>query len=116
VSVRATPSFEDLLANPSRAAELPAAAARELFVRLAAVQAALTTALLPAQSPEKSSENGDRFLDAAEVGVRIGKSRSWVEHHVEELPERRRVGGEGRWSERELERWMASRPRWGDEP
>jgi hypothetical protein len=76
VSLRATPSFEDLLANPSRAVELPAAAARELFVRLAAVQAALTTALLPAQSP---SWNGDRFLDAAEVGARIGKSRSWVE-------------------------------------
>jgi predicted DNA-binding transcriptional regulator AlpA len=116
VNLRATPSLGELLANPSRAAELPAPVARELFVRIAAVQAALTTALLPALSPEKFSHTGDRFLDAGEVGARIGKSRSWVEHHVEELPERRRVGGEGRWSERELERWMANRPRWGDEP
>jgi predicted DNA-binding transcriptional regulator AlpA len=113
VSLRATPSFEDLLANPSRAAELPAAAARELFVRLAAVQAALTTALLPAQSPEQSSSwNGDRFLDATEVGAIIGKSKSWVEKNTGSLPARRKVGGEGKWSEREIQTWMKHREPW----
>lgn len=110
------PAIEELLENPSRVADLPAEAARLLFVRLAALQAALTVAVLPATTPDRSpSQNGDRFLDAEEVGALVGKSRSWIEHHVDELPERRRVGGEGRWSEREIRRWMEHCPRWSDE-
>jgi predicted DNA-binding transcriptional regulator AlpA len=59
-------------------------------------------------------DDGDRLLDASEVGRLIGKSRGWVEHNVADLPERIRVGGEGRWSERELQRWMVNRPRWSE--
>jgi predicted DNA-binding transcriptional regulator AlpA len=111
------PAIEELLDNPSRVADLPTEAARALFVRLAGLQAALTVAVLPASAPEKSpSQKGDRFLDAEEVDAMIGKSRSWVEHNVDELPERRRVGGEGRWSEREIQRWMQNRPHWDDGP
>jgi predicted DNA-binding transcriptional regulator AlpA len=109
------PEFHDLLEDPSRVAELPEEAARTLFVRVAALQAALTAALLPAPSSNKQRQDGDRFLDAAEVATVIGKSRSWVEHNVDILPERRRVGGEGRWSEREIQRWMQNAPRWRDE-
>jgi predicted DNA-binding transcriptional regulator AlpA len=109
------PTFEDLLADPSRVHELPLAAARTLFVRLAALQATLTTAILPVTPIEKRTSTTDKFLDAAEVGAMIGKSRSWVEHHVGDLPERRRVGGEGRWSEREIQHWMQNCPTWSEE-
>jgi predicted DNA-binding transcriptional regulator AlpA len=110
-----TPEIHELLENPSRVAELPPEAARTLFVRVAALQAALTTTLLPTLSLEKAAQNGDRFLDATEVGTMIGKSRSWVEHNLDKLPQRRRVGGEGRWSQREILRWMQNAPRWSEE-
>jgi predicted DNA-binding transcriptional regulator AlpA len=113
--VNSAPTLDDLLSDPSRVRELPPAAARELFVRLATLQAALTTAILPSVSFEKRTPTVDRFLDAAEVGEMIGKSRSWVEHHVVELPERRRVGGEGRWSQREVEAWMHRCPSWSEQ-
>jgi predicted DNA-binding transcriptional regulator AlpA len=61
-------------------------------------------------------DDGDRFLDAAEIGRLIRKSPSWIAHNIDELPERIRIGGEGRWSEREIRRWMASRPRWSEQP
>ena len=82
---------------------------------MTALQAALTTTLLPALSLEKPAQDGDRFLDASEVGAMIGKSRSWVEHNVDKLPERRRLGGECRWSEQEIQRWMQNAPRWSEE-
>jgi predicted DNA-binding transcriptional regulator AlpA len=110
------PEIEELLENPSRVADLPPEAARTLFVRLAALQAALTVAVLPAPAAARSPlQNGDRFLDAEEVGAMIGKSRSWVEHNVEELPEPRRVGGERRWSEREIQHWMQACPGWSEQ-
>jgi predicted DNA-binding transcriptional regulator AlpA len=110
-----TPEIHELLENPSRVAELPPEAARILFVRLAALQAALTVAILPASASEKSrSQNGgDRFLDATEVGVVIGKSRSWIEKNTDVLPKRKKVGGEGKWSEREIQMWMRHREAWG---
>jgi hypothetical protein len=113
--VSSTPEIRELLEDPSRVAELPREAVLALYTRMAALQAALTAALLPPASPEKPQQDGDRFLDAAGVGTVIGKSRSWVEHNVEILPERRRVGGEGRWSEREIQGWMKNAPRWSEE-
>ena len=110
------PAIEELLENPSKVADLPAEAARILFVRLATLQAALAVAVLPVALPTKApSQNGDRFLDAEEVGRLIGKSRSWIEHNVDQLPPRRRVGGEGRWSEQEIQHWMLHAPRWNEE-
>jgi len=107
-----TPDVRELLDEPSRVAELPPEAARTLFVRVAALQAALTAAMLPPLSLEKPAQNGDRFLDATEVGAMIGKSKSWVEKNTAELPPRRKVGGEGKWSEREIQTWMKHRDAW----
>jgi hypothetical protein len=59
--MNSAPTFEDHLADPSRVRELPTAAARDLFVRLAALQAALTTAILSAQPLiEKRASPADR--------------------------------------------------------
>lgn len=113
--LRLIPNFAELLDDPIRAAELPADAARLLLVRVAALQAALSAALMPPSSAATASaSHGDRLLGVADVAVKVGKSRSWVEKHVDELPPRRRVGGEGLWSERELEAWIRTRPRWDD--
>jgi predicted DNA-binding transcriptional regulator AlpA len=56
--------------------------------------------------------HGDRFLNGDEVAAIIGKSRSWVEKNTDALPCRRKVGGEGLWSEREIQRWMKHREPW----
>jgi predicted DNA-binding transcriptional regulator AlpA len=111
-----TPDIRELLEDPSRVADLPAEVARALFVRVAALQAALTVTVVPASTPDDSpTYHGDRLLDAEQVGRLLGKSRSWVDHHVEDLPPRRRVGGEGRWSEKEIQRWIQNAPRWNEE-
>jgi predicted DNA-binding transcriptional regulator AlpA len=51
-------------------------------------------------------------LDADELGRVIGKSRGWIDHNMCDLPAPLRVGGERRWSEREIQRWIRSCPRW----
>jgi predicted DNA-binding transcriptional regulator AlpA len=114
--MKSVPGIEELLEHPSRVADLPVEAARDLLVRTAALQAALSVRILPVTAAEGSyDQHGDRFLDAEHVGSMIGKSKSWVEHNVEQLPEPRRVGGERRWSEREMRRWMQTCPAWSEQ-
>jgi predicted DNA-binding transcriptional regulator AlpA len=115
--LRSIPDLDSLARDLERAAALPAEIARKLYVRVCALQAALSTALLPAadvSAGRNADRSGDRLLGPAEVAARIGKSRSWVEKHPDELPPRRRVGGEALWSERELEAWIRNRPRWDE--
>lgn len=115
--LRAVPTLDELAAHPQRAAELTSEAARTLLprcseelVRLAELRDVLLLAAFANGTAKR--ESGDRLLDAEAVAVKIGKSRSWLEKHTDELPPRRRVGGEALWSERELEAWIRTRPRW----
>lgn len=117
MSLRALPSLDELLRDPARAAELPVDAARALYARASALTGALLVRSMAADPAEngRPHASGDRLLGPADVAARIGKSRSWVEKNTDELPPRRRVGGEGRWSESEIEAWIRSRPRWREE-
>jgi len=45
--MKSVPGIEELLENPSRVADLPVEAARNLLVRTAALQAALSVRVLP---------------------------------------------------------------------
>jgi predicted DNA-binding transcriptional regulator AlpA len=113
--LHALPTLDDLAAHPERAAELPPETVAALHYRAVRVLMALEAPLLARSGRvDRAAEpNGsDRFLDAEQVGVLIGKSKSWVEKHPEELPKRRRVGGEGKWSEREIQQWMKHRETW----
>jgi predicted DNA-binding transcriptional regulator AlpA len=107
------PTLDELVADPAKASALPRDAIQALFVRVNQLNGLLLGCLLAASAqPESSSNAGDRFLDAYQVGAIIGKSRSWVEKNTDALPKRRRVGGEGKWSEREIQRWMQYRENW----
>jgi predicted DNA-binding transcriptional regulator AlpA len=113
------PRFDELAAQPQRAAELTPEAARALLPLCAeelARLAALRDVLLIAASANRTAhrDTGDRLLDANAVAAKIGKSRSWVEKNPDELPARRRVGGEAHWSEREVDAWIRTRPRWDE--
>jgi predicted DNA-binding transcriptional regulator AlpA len=115
---RAVPSLDEVI--PEQAAELAPDIARALLRRCSEEQrrlAELHDALMIAAFANGAAhrETRDRFLDADEVGTMIGKSRSWVEKNTEILPKRRKVGGEGKWSEREVQQWMRYRETWKEE-
>ena len=71
--MKAIPGIEELLENPSKVADLPVESARNLLVRTAALQAALSVRVLPGSPAETSRvEHSDRFLDAEQVGSTRG--------------------------------------------
>ena len=109
---RSIPSLDELAADPEKVDALPVDVVKRLLVKHATVGAALSGRLLGVAEREPYTNGPDRFLDAEHVGTMIGKSRSWVEHHLKELPPRRKVGGEGVWSEREIQIWMRHREPW----
>jgi predicted DNA-binding transcriptional regulator AlpA len=112
-ALQTVPTLDELAADPAKAMKLPIEVAKALLVKVAGLQAALlTSALTSALTPTTSSI--DRFLDTGEVAAMIGKSRSWVEKNTAELPRRRKVGGEGKWSERDVQQWMKHREFWKD--
>jgi predicted DNA-binding transcriptional regulator AlpA len=106
------PSLDELAADLTKAGALPPEVARLQLVRVAALHAALQVAATASPPATSHQAGGDRFLDAAEVGAMVGKSVSWIEKHTEELPKRRRVGGEAKWSRDEIIYWMRHRPPW----
>jgi predicted DNA-binding transcriptional regulator AlpA len=110
--LRAVPSLDELAAHPEKAAELSAETVAALYSKVRQTEAALLARLLLERPAVANGNGSDRFLDAAAVGAMIGKSRSWVEKHPEDLPKRRKVGGEGMWSEREVQTWMKHRETW----
>lgn len=124
MTVTAIPNLEDLVADLGLIGNLPPAAARDLLrdaeTRIAQYYAVRDALLIRAvvgngAALERKRSDGDRLLSITEVAKRIDKSRSWVEANLGELPEPLRVGGERRWSEREVEGWMARRPRWSEQ-
>jgi hypothetical protein len=104
------PSLDDLAADPSKAAGLPAEVARSLLLRATVVLAALGTNASfdtgpPAQSPEL-----DRNLTAEEAGAILGVTPRWLYRHAHRLPFTRRLSWKVlRFSERGLTRWAAAR-------
>jgi predicted DNA-binding transcriptional regulator AlpA len=106
------PTLDELDVDPSKLDALSVETVKRLLVRHAAVGELLLARLITEPTAEPKANGGDRFLDAAEVGLMIGKSRSWVEKNRVALPKRRKVGGEGKWSEREIQAWMKHREAW----
>jgi predicted DNA-binding transcriptional regulator AlpA len=108
----AIPTLDEIAANPAKADMLPVDVVKRLLVRHAITGEVLLARLIAAPSAEPKPNGTDRFLGAGEVGAMIGKSKSWVEKNTEMLPKRRKVGGEGKWSECELLAWMKNREMW----
>jgi predicted DNA-binding transcriptional regulator AlpA len=106
------PTLDEIAANPARADVLSVEVVKRLLIRHAAVGELLLGRLIAAPTVEPKPNGTDRFLDAGEVGAMIGKSKSWVEKKTEALPKRKKVGGKGMWSEREIQTWMKHRETW----
>ena len=108
------PTLDDVARDPSMATALPLEVVEQLLVKHNAAGQALLARLLAAraQNGAPARNETDRFLDAGQVGAMIGKSKSWIEKNPEGLPKRLKVGGEAKWSERELQAWMKRREPW----
>ena len=123
MTVTTIPTVDQLRGDLGLIANLPPTAARELLrdaeAKIAQYQGVRDALLIRAGvgngiALERKTTDGHRLLSVTEVAKRIDKSRSWIEANLGELPEPVRVGGERRWSERELDRWIAGRPRWSE--
>jgi predicted DNA-binding transcriptional regulator AlpA len=105
-----------LLADPSRALEIPAEDVPTLLGRVAAEQArlaAVQTALV-ARMAEHTPERGDdadALLTVIEAARLIGMSPRWLYKNAHRLPFTRRVGPRAlRFSRRGIARYLDKRP------
>jgi hypothetical protein len=115
--LRTLPTLDELAAEPGKVDALPVEAVKRLLVRNRAVGEALLARLIsePAGEPKSNGMEGDdRLIGAAAVGEMIGRSRSWVEHHLDKLPPRLSLIGEPVWLKRDVERWIKGLPKYGE--
>jgi predicted DNA-binding transcriptional regulator AlpA len=112
------PSVGTLIANPTRASEIPANQIPAFVAQLAseqtalsALQGALTARLVAAAAEEAASaKTGDRLLTVDEVARTLGVTRRWVQRRARRLPFARKISDHAvRYSEAGLKRWMANR-------
>ena len=110
------PDLTALLADPARAAEVPADAIPALLAQLAAEQArlsALETALAArlAQAAPTNGPHQDQLLTIEEAATKLGTTRDWLRRHPD-LPFVVRFSpGQVRYSAKGIERFIAMRMR-----
>jgi hypothetical protein len=108
------PTLDELAADPEKLESLPAEAVRALLVKHAVVGQVLLTRLL---APEpKTNRASQQLVGAAEVADMLGRGKSWVEHHLDDLPPRRSLCGQPVWLKCDVEAWMKHLPKYGAEP
>ncbi len=102
-----------LLADPSRAAEVPCGEAVALLTALAPLQVALLQAACRSTEPvhrETERPNEDRMLDVDEAAELLGVKPAWVYRHAGKLPFTRRISAKVvRFSRQGILRWLAAR-------
>ncbi len=113
------PSIADLAADPARVVSLPAEAARVVLGQVAAEVArwqTLAEALRQrvVASTAAPAEDGTVMLGVDDLARLLGRRRSWVEHHVDDLPPRRSLCGQPVWLRSDVERWLKGLPTYGE--
>lgn len=116
---RSVPSLDELVAEPATAAELPAGAAVAMLKRcnevLAAHEALREALRARIASAATAAGNGKpALLSTEDVARLLGRSKSWVEHHLDDLPPRCTLLGAPVWHRRVIEEWVESLPEYGD--
>jgi hypothetical protein len=111
--VNGVPTLDELLADPAKAATLPAEIVKQLIVRHAAVGEVLLTRLIMAEPKPNGDLGGEVLVGTEEVGRMLGRSKSWIEQHVDELPPRRSLLGSPVWARTDVERWIKGLPKYG---
>ncbi len=111
---RRQPSLDSIARDPDLAQELVPEEARDLALAGIDALRALVDSQLGSVLPAKASgREGEHVLDAEAVATRLGRSKSWVEHHIRGLPPRRSLSGSPVWLQSEIERWILDMPVYG---
>ena len=113
MSIELRVSLDSLLADPSRATQVPREEAVALLVELATLQVALLTAASrPSTVVHREAERPeqDRMLDVGEAAGMLGVTKRWVYRHGKQLPFTRPISRKiVRYSKVGIQRWLASR-------
>jgi predicted DNA-binding transcriptional regulator AlpA len=61
-----------------------------------------------------TAEDRTVLLGVVDLARLLGRRRSWVEHHVDDLPPRRSLMGSPVWMRSDVERWIKTLPKYGE--
>jgi hypothetical protein len=104
------PTLDDIARDATIVARLTPEQAEGLAPQCAAVLAAVTTRASQRLVPMAD----DRVIDSGEFAALLGKSRSWVEHHLADLPPRVTVLGSPGWLLSAATRFLKHLGRYGE--
>jgi excisionase family DNA binding protein len=82
-----------------------------LIAGLAAAQGQLAARLLARNDAARVADPSDRLLTVEQAAGRIGMSSDWLYRNARRLPFTRRAGRSLRFSEKGVDRWIATRAR-----
>lgn len=110
-SLAASPSLDDIAADPGAIEALSDAEVSALMFRALAVQGALQARVVRRAVLDAAAQRGrERMLTITEVAERLGRSVSWVEKNKASLPPRRSLAGSPAWREADIDEWIRTRP------
>lgn len=108
MSLAPVPSLDELVADPAKAAELPAEAARTLLINLLALQPILFQRSLQTAAAS-TPDPPERFLTVEQVCERFGVTERWLYRHKQHLPHSQPSRKVLLFPEGKLARWFAAR-------
>lgn len=105
------PSLSDVLADPSKATQLPREAIAMLLGELEQIKAQLWSRLIVAHTGGESvANNGDNLLDVNQAALKLGMSKDYLYRNAAHLPFTVRVGKKHvRFSEIGIDRFIRQR-------
>jgi predicted DNA-binding transcriptional regulator AlpA len=111
--LRTVPTLDEIVADPAKVADLPPETVKCLLAKHAAVGELLLARLIAIPVAQPKPDGGEQLIGAAEVAEMLGRGKSWVEHHLDELPSRRSLLGSPVWVRADIEAWIKGLPKYG---
>lgn len=110
-TLTAIPKLADLVADPSKASDLPVEAIPAMLGTLECLRAALWARLTVPQGngQGQAQGDGDRLLTAKEAGGKLGRSEDGMYRHANEFPFTVRDGRQVRFSQKGIEKYIRQR-------
>ncbi len=106
VSIKANPTLDDIVLDPSRVKELSSDEALEELIRLSAIQSALMAQACCGKKEEKEVL-GDRLLTVEEVAKTLSCDTDWVYRKAKSWPFSKKLSSKQlRFSQKGLEKYM----------
>ena len=102
------PSWDDLLRNPAKAAQLSPDVAQTLLIGLVSIQPLLMQRALARPDPQAIAPS-ERFLTVEEAAAQFGVSAQWLYRHKKQMPHSQPSRKVLVFPEDKLRRWFTAR-------